>query len=144
MSGSCFCQHMKQRGIVGKCRHIQGNQTLLAHSVHPFLFISLPVLLFLLSSLQQASSSSTAGTVFGQKALHSQRVLVLHRLPQALVLMWGRRKGAQSQTGSKMEGRELQSKKQWMRHINQSSPGGFVHAGASRDRESLGSSVTME
>lgn len=132
VSRSCFCQHMKQGGVLGECRHIQRNQTLLTHSVHPFLFIFLPVLLFLFSSLPQASSSSTAGMVFGQKALHSQRVLVFHSLPQALVLMWGRRKGAQPQSESKMEkngvffcverdllseveGRELQSRRQWMR-----------------------------
>ena len=95
MSGSRLHQHMEQRGIVGKGSHVQGDQALLANPVHPFLPVSLPVLVFLLSSLPHAaSSSSTAGVVSGQQALYGQSVLIFHCLPQGLVLMGEQGKGA--------------------------------------------------
>lgn len=93
MSRSCFCQHMEQRGIVGKGCHIEGNQTLVTHSVHPFFPLFDPVLLFPISSFPHAPPSphTTIDVVPGQQALDSQCVLILHCLPQALVLQ-GREK----------------------------------------------------
>lgn len=95
MSGSRLGQHMEQRGIVGKGSHVQGDQALFAHPVHPLLSVFLQVLLFLLSSLPHASSSSssTVGAVSGQQALYSQSVLIFHCLPQGLVLMGSKGKG---------------------------------------------------
>lgn len=97
MSGSCLCQHMKQRGVVGKGCYIQGNQALVTHPVHPLLPLCFPVFLFLLSSLPHACSScstSTVGVVSGQQALHSQSVLIFYCLPKGLVLMGTRNESA--------------------------------------------------
>lgn len=105
MSRSRLCQHMEQRGIVGKGSHIQGDQALFAHPVHPPLPLPLPVLLFLLSSLPHASSSSSSsavGVVSGQQALYSQSVLIFHRLPQGLVLIGSRKEGAGSKEGGQV------------------------------------------
>lgn len=106
VSGSCLCQYMKQRGIVGKGSHIQGYQPLFTHSVHPFLPVPLPVPLFFLSFLPYASASSTAAVVSGQKALYSQCILIFHCLPQGLVLMGSRRKGAGPREGRQVEERD--------------------------------------
>lgn len=112
MPGASLRQHVKKRGVVGKRGHIQRNQPLLAHSVHPFFFISLPVCLFLLSSLPQArSSSSTAGMIFGQEALHSQSVLVFHCVPQGLVLMGQWEEGCTMEEGAR-KGKRVQMSKE--------------------------------
>lgn len=98
MSRSCFCQHMEQRGIVGKGCHIEGNQTLVTHSVHPFFPLFHPILLFPIFSFPHAPPSphTTVDVVSGQQALDSQRVLILDCLPQALVLQGSERENVTS------------------------------------------------
>lgn len=88
MSCSCLWQHVEQRGIVGKGGNIERNQALVTHPVHPSLPLFHPILLFPIFSLPHVSPSpsATVDVVFGQQALDSQRVLILHCLPQALVL----------------------------------------------------------
>lgn len=119
MSCSCLCQHVEQRGIVGEGSNIKGNQTLVAHPVDPSLPLLHPILLFPIPSLPQASPSphATADVVSGQQALDSQGVLILHCLPQALVLQ-----------GSKTE--NLMSwKRKHIKKIEWLSVEGFFHEG---------------
>lgn len=98
MAGPRLGQHMEQRGIVGKGSHVQGDQALFAHPVHPPLLLPLAVLLFLLSSFPcGASSSSTVDVVSGQQALYGQSVLIFHCLPQGLVLTGTRVSGRQEE-----------------------------------------------
>lgn len=73
---------------MGKGGNIERNQTLVTHPVHPSLPLFHPIFLFPIFSLPHAPPSprATVDVVFGQQALDSQRVLILHCLPQALVL----------------------------------------------------------
>lgn len=98
LSCSCLWQHAEQRGIVGKGSNIEGNQTLVTHPVHPSLPLFHPILLFPIFSLPHAPPSPHArvDVVFGQQALDSQRVLILHCLPQALVLQGSKQENVMS------------------------------------------------